>query len=164
MNCNITYFISLHVELFFWTWCIILIRALQAIECKAAHLKEKQCLDSLYLNWIGEDIDEASVSCDEMSLEVLQPYINLKALRLNCYGEWDFHFGLCCSKILSNLNHIYVKIANLPSIAASSSSPSSSSFTIVAPLSKLSYMCIQKWKKLCQRSTFEISFLSVLYI
>ena len=113
VNCNITYFISLHVELFFWTWCIILIRALQAIECMAAHLKEKQCLDRLYLNWIGEDIDEASVSCDEMSLEVLQPYINLKALRLNCYGEWDFHFGLCCSKILSNLNYIYVKIANI---------------------------------------------------
>nr|XP_023927594.1 putative disease resistance protein RGA3 [Quercus suber] len=57
-----------------------------ALEYKDANLKEKQRLDRLYLNWVEEDIDEAGASYDDMSLEALQPHINLKALSLKQYG------------------------------------------------------------------------------
>jgi hypothetical protein len=53
-----------------------------ALESKVANLKAKQRLDGLQLNWIRENIDEAGVGYDEMSLEALQPQPNLKALNL----------------------------------------------------------------------------------
>ena len=56
-----------------------------ALEFKDANLKEKQCLDSLDLNWVYEAIDETSAGYDDMSLEALQPHINLKVLRLERY-------------------------------------------------------------------------------
>ncbi|XP_050284425.1 putative disease resistance protein RGA1 isoform X4 [Quercus robur] len=61
-----------------------------ALEYKDANLKEKQRLDSLYLNWVEEDIDEAGAGDDDMSLEALQPHINLKALSLERYGGVRF--------------------------------------------------------------------------
>ncbi|KAL4601462.1 hypothetical protein ACB092_11G275300 [Castanea dentata] len=57
-----------------------------ALECKDANLKEKQRLDRLYLNWVEEDIDEVGAGYDDMSLEALQPHLNLKALGLVQYG------------------------------------------------------------------------------
>ncbi|XP_065635041.1 disease resistance protein RGA2 [Quercus suber] len=60
------------------------------LECKDANLKEKQCLDRLDLDWEGvrveEDINETGAGYDYMSLEALQPHVNLKALRLQKYG------------------------------------------------------------------------------
>ncbi|XP_075644567.1 putative disease resistance protein RGA1 [Castanea sativa] len=53
-----------------------------ALEYKDANLKEKQRLDSLDLKWVEVDIDETGVGCD-MSVEALQPHINLKVLSLN---------------------------------------------------------------------------------
>jgi hypothetical protein len=61
-----------------------------ALESKFANLKAKQRLDGLRLEWIEEDIDEAGVGYDEMSLEALQPQPNLKALNLECYGGVRF--------------------------------------------------------------------------
>uniref|UniRef100_A0A2N9EI29 Rx N-terminal domain-containing protein n=1 Tax=Fagus sylvatica TaxID=28930 RepID=A0A2N9EI29_FAGSY len=61
-----------------------------ALECKVANLKAKQRLDGLRLYWIREDIDEAGVGYDEMSLEALQPQPNLKALLLMDYGGVRF--------------------------------------------------------------------------
>ncbi|XP_030938610.1 putative disease resistance protein RGA1 [Quercus lobata] len=61
-----------------------------ALEYKDANLKEKQRLDSLYLNWVEEDIDEAGPGYEDMSLEALQPHINLKALSLKRYGGVRF--------------------------------------------------------------------------
>ena len=57
-----------------------------ALEYKAANLKEKQRLDRLDLNWVEEDINETDVDHDDMSVEDLQPHINLKALSLKRYG------------------------------------------------------------------------------
>ncbi|XP_065629073.1 putative disease resistance protein RGA1 [Quercus suber] len=57
------------------------------LEYKDANLKEKQCLDRLDLKWVEEDINEkGAVGYDDMSLEALQPHINLKALSLERYG------------------------------------------------------------------------------
>ncbi|XP_050281908.1 disease resistance protein RGA2-like [Quercus robur] len=98
-----------------------------ALEYKDANLKEKQRLDSLHLNWVYEAIDETGAGYDYMSLEALQPHINLKALsleHLNLKQSWE-------RMMINNKTS-----GNLPSIASSSSSPS----RIVAPLSKLSYM------------------------
>jgi Leucine-rich repeat (LRR) protein len=61
-----------------------------ALESKFANLKAKQRLDGLRLKWIEEDIDEAGVGYDEMSLEALQPQPNLKALELGWYGGVRF--------------------------------------------------------------------------
>jgi hypothetical protein len=64
-----------------------------ALESKVANLKAKQGLDGLELEWDWislEDIDEASVGYDEMSLEALQPQPNLKALDLVNYGGVRF--------------------------------------------------------------------------
>uniref|UniRef100_A0A2N9GVN7 Uncharacterized protein n=1 Tax=Fagus sylvatica TaxID=28930 RepID=A0A2N9GVN7_FAGSY len=58
-----------------------------ALESKVANLKAKQRLDGLRLKWIEEDIDEAGVGYDEMSLEALQPQPNLKALTLSWGSE-----------------------------------------------------------------------------
>nr|XP_023926426.1 putative disease resistance protein RGA1 [Quercus suber] len=57
-----------------------------ALEYKDANLKEKQRLDRLDLNWVYEAIDETGVGYNDMSLEALQPHINLKGLRLERYG------------------------------------------------------------------------------
>ena len=58
------------------------------LEYKDANLKEKQCLDRLDLHWVEEDINEkGAAGYDDMSLEALQPHINLKALNLAGYGE-----------------------------------------------------------------------------
>ncbi|KAL4601285.1 hypothetical protein ACB092_11G261000 [Castanea dentata] len=70
-----------------------------ALEYKDANLKEKQRLDRLYLNWVEVDIDETGVGCD-MSVEALQPHINLKPLSLNRYGGVIFPLWL---ETLTNL-------------------------------------------------------------
>ncbi|KAL4601284.1 hypothetical protein ACB092_11G260800 [Castanea dentata] len=70
-----------------------------ALEYKDANLKEKQRLDRLDLNWVEVDIDETGVGCD-MSVEALQPHINLKALSLNRYGGVIFPVWL---ETLTNL-------------------------------------------------------------
>nr|XP_023894874.1 putative disease resistance protein RGA4 [Quercus suber] len=98
-----------------------------ALEYKDANLKEKHRLDRLDLNWVKEDIDEMGVSYDDRSLEALQPHINLKVLRLEWYG------GSLERMMINNKT----SSGNLPSITSSSSS------TIVAPLSKLSHMEIE---------------------
>jgi Leucine-rich repeat (LRR) protein len=53
-------------------------------ECKAANLKEKQHLDALDLRWTIENViaSDDIVDDDEVLLEVLQPHLNLKRLRL----------------------------------------------------------------------------------
>ncbi|XP_059434716.1 putative disease resistance protein RGA1 [Corylus avellana] len=54
-------------------------------ECKAANLKEKQHLDALDLRWsfkLGGVIASDDIVDDEVLLEVLQPHLNLKQLRL----------------------------------------------------------------------------------
>jgi hypothetical protein len=54
-------------------------------ECKAANLKEKQHLHALDLRWsIKEGViaSDDIVDGDEVLLEVLQPHLNLKRLRL----------------------------------------------------------------------------------
>nr|XP_023924489.1 putative disease resistance protein RGA1 [Quercus suber] len=56
------------------------------LEYKDANLKEKQRLDRLNLKWVAEDINETGAGYDDMSLEALQPHINLKALSLEWYG------------------------------------------------------------------------------
>ncbi|XP_050284237.1 putative disease resistance protein RGA4 [Quercus robur] len=61
-----------------------------ALEYKDANLKEKQRLDRLDLNWVYEAIDETGASYDYMSLEALQPHINLKVLSLEQYGGVTF--------------------------------------------------------------------------
>ncbi|XP_075645881.1 putative disease resistance protein At3g14460 [Castanea sativa] len=60
-----------------------------ALECKDANLKEKR-LDSLYLKWVEENINETGAGYDDMSLEALQPHLNLKALSLVQYGGVRF--------------------------------------------------------------------------
>ncbi|KAF3945659.1 hypothetical protein CMV_027986 [Castanea mollissima] len=70
-----------------------------ALEYKDANLKEKQRLDGLDLNWVKVDIDETGVGCD-MSVEALQPHINLKALSLNWYG------GVICPLWLETLTNL----------------------------------------------------------
>ena len=70
------------------------------LEYKDANLKEKQRLDRLDLNWVEEDIDEMGVRYDAMSLEALQPHVNLKALSLEQYGGVIFPHWLV---LLTNL-------------------------------------------------------------
>ncbi|XP_050284279.1 putative disease resistance protein RGA4 [Quercus robur] len=70
-----------------------------ALEYKDANLKEKHRLDRLDLNWVEVDIDETGVGCD-MSMEALQPHINLKALSLNWYRGVTFPLWL---ETLTNL-------------------------------------------------------------
>ena len=74
-------------------------------EYKDANLKEKQGLDSLDLSWVGEYIDEVGVGYDDISVEAisveaLQPHINLKALSLERYGGVIFPPWL---QLLTNL-------------------------------------------------------------
>uniref|UniRef100_A0A7N2LBL1 CC-NBS-LRR protein n=1 Tax=Quercus lobata TaxID=97700 RepID=A0A7N2LBL1_QUELO len=72
-----------------------------ALEYKNANLKEKQRLDRLDLNWVEEDIDEAGAGDDDMSLEALQPHINLKALSLIRYGGVRFpHWFLSLTNLV----------------------------------------------------------------
>ena len=70
-----------------------------ALEYKDANLKEKR-LDRLDLEWVEEDINETGAGYDDMSLEALQPHINLKALRLDGYGGVIFPHWLV---LLTNL-------------------------------------------------------------
>ncbi|TYI58712.1 hypothetical protein E1A91_D11G380200v1 [Gossypium mustelinum] len=83
---------------------------------KAAHLKEKQHLRSLVLEWNVDNDDEDD---DEKSLEDLQPHPNLKEL---CIGGWrgDAKFPSWLS-LLTNLVDISIyapsKFKHLPSFA-----------------------------------------------
>ncbi|KAM4073072.1 hypothetical protein ACB094_11G189400 [Castanea mollissima] len=102
-----------------------------ALEYKDANLKEKHRLDRLDLNWVDEATDETGAGYDDMSLEALQPHINLKALSLK-------HLNL--KQLMERMMTNNKTSGNLPSIASSSSSSSPS--TIVAPLSKLSFISL----------------------
>ncbi|XP_062175548.1 putative disease resistance protein RGA1 [Alnus glutinosa] len=55
-----------------------------ALECKAANLKEKQHLSTLFIWWKEVGLDDANNS-DEASLEGLEPHPNLKRLSLEYY-------------------------------------------------------------------------------
>uniref|UniRef100_A0A7N2LBQ2 CC-NBS-LRR protein n=1 Tax=Quercus lobata TaxID=97700 RepID=A0A7N2LBQ2_QUELO len=72
------------------------------LEYKDANLKEKQCLDRLDLKWVEEDINEnGAAGYDDMSLEALQPHINLKALSLWGYGGVRFpHWFLSLTNLV----------------------------------------------------------------
>ncbi|XP_050284485.1 putative disease resistance protein RGA1 isoform X3 [Quercus robur] len=72
------------------------------LEYKDANLKEKQCLDRLDLKWVEEDINEnGDAGYDDMSLEALQPHINLKALSLRWYGGVRFpHWFLSLTNLV----------------------------------------------------------------
>nr|XP_023924485.1 putative disease resistance protein RGA3 [Quercus suber] len=72
------------------------------LEYKDANLKEKQCLDRLDLKWVEEYINEKDAAgYDDMSLEALQPHINLKALSLERYGGVIFpHWFLSLTNLV----------------------------------------------------------------
>ena len=57
-----------------------------ALDCKDANLKEKQRLDRLDLKWVEVVFNETGAEHDDMSLEALQPHINLKVLSIYQYG------------------------------------------------------------------------------
>ncbi|XP_030965994.1 putative disease resistance protein RGA3 isoform X1 [Quercus lobata] len=72
-----------------------------ALEYKDANLKEKQRLDRLDLNWVEEGINETGVGYGDMSMEALQPHINLKALSLKQYGGVIFpHWFLSLTNLV----------------------------------------------------------------
>nr|XP_023894318.1 putative disease resistance protein RGA1 [Quercus suber] len=79
------------------------------LEYKDANLKEKQWLDRLDLKWVEEDINEMGATYDDMSLEALQPHINLKALTLNRYGGVIFPRWLA---LLTNLVQFELYLCN----------------------------------------------------
>nr|XP_023924486.1 putative disease resistance protein RGA3 [Quercus suber] len=71
------------------------------LEYKDANLKEKHRLDRLDLEWVEEDINETSAGYDGMSLEALQPHINLKALSLTRYRGVRFpHWFLSLTNLV----------------------------------------------------------------
>ena len=86
------------------------------LEYMDANLKEKQCLDRLDLNWVEEDINEkGAVGYDDMSLEALQPRINLKALSLYGYGGVIFpHWFLSLTNLVQFILSFCIKCQYLP--------------------------------------------------
>jgi hypothetical protein len=72
-------------------------------ECKAANLKEKQHLHTLCLRWSikrGVIASNDDIGDDEVLLEVLQPHLNLKRLRL------EGNYGSRLPIWLSSLTHL----------------------------------------------------------
>ncbi|XP_065628653.1 putative disease resistance protein RGA1 isoform X2 [Quercus suber] len=86
------------------------------LEYKDANLKEKQWLDRLDLKWVEEDINEkGAAGYDDMSLEALQPHINLKALRLERYGGVIFpHWFLSLRNLVQFKLNSFKKCQYLP--------------------------------------------------
>uniref|UniRef100_A0A2N9H190 Uncharacterized protein n=1 Tax=Fagus sylvatica TaxID=28930 RepID=A0A2N9H190_FAGSY len=110
-----------------------------------SNLLKENHLQSLTLDWLEEDIDEADIGYDEMSLEALQPHPNLKRLSIRNNGGVRFPSWL---PSLTNLVELTLshqkKWRHLPSLV---NFPSLEYITLVS-LDSLENISEMEWQSL----------------
>ena len=118
-------------------------------------LKEKH-LQSLTLDWLREDVDEANVGYDGMSLEALQPHPNLKRLCIRNNGGVTFPSWL---PSLTNLVRLVLinqkKWQHLPSLV----SFPSLKYIYLESLDSLDKISEMEWQSLSRLSSLWLFFL-----
>jgi Leucine-rich repeat (LRR) protein len=110
-----------------------------------SNLLKENHLQSLTLDWLEEDIDEADVGYDEMSLEALQPHPNLKRLSIRNNGGVRFPSWLpsLTNLVVLTLSH-QKKWRHLPSLV---NFPSLEYITLVS-LDSLENISEMEWQSL----------------